>query len=241
MNGSTSLPPANLNQRASDRELEHFLTESPIDRPAIFAFLQPLAKSLPGGTRVLDAGAGDAPYRRLFAHCDYVTSDWEQSEHPGAQSTNVLAPLDRLPLQDCTFDVVVNTQVLEHVADPLGVLTEFHRLLVPGGELWLTAPLVWELHEEPHDYFRFTSHGLRELLGRAGLATIEIQPLGGYFATLAQLVRHCGSITGLDRGPLSARLLTALLVRVAPALRRLDRLDTRRVLPLGYACRAKRP
>ncbi len=41
----------------------------------------------------------------------------------------------------------------------------------PGGTIWLTTPLTWYLHEEPHDYYRYTSHGLRYLLDRAGFAT----------------------------------------------------------------------
>jgi hypothetical protein len=131
--------------------------------------------------------------------------------------------------------------VLEHVADPGTVLGEFHRLLVPGGELWLTAPFVWELHEEPHDYFRYTPYGLRALLARAGLEAVDINPLGGYFSTIAQLLRHCGSITGLDTGGPLRRATAALIGRTAPVLGRLDDLDCRRALPLGYSCRGRRP
>jgi ubiquinone/menaquinone biosynthesis C-methylase UbiE len=71
-------------------------------------------------------------------------------------------------------DAVLSTQVLEHVADPLSVLAEFFRVLKPDGRLWLTAPFVWYLHEEPYDYYRFTSHGLRFLLERAGFIEIEV-------------------------------------------------------------------
>jgi hypothetical protein len=105
--------------------------------------------------------------------------------------------------------------------------------------VWLTAPLVWEVHEEPSDDLRYTSHELQALLERAGFVAIETQPLGGYFATLAQLLRSCGPITGLStRRPLG-RALSGALWHVAPVIRRLDRLDDRRV-PLGYARRARR-
>lgn len=225
---------------AIDPEFERFLAASPLDRRAISAFVERLAGAIPPGTRVLDAGAGDSPYHALFSHCRYVTSDWENSQHPGAEDASVVAPIDRLPLEDCSFDVVLNTQVLEHVSDPPAVLGELHRLLVPGGELWLTVPLVWELHEEPHDYFRYTGHGMRLLLERAGFGSIEIQPLSGYFTTLAQVLRQCGSCTGLDRRGVAARAACALLARAAPTLARLDGFDTRRALPLGYSCRARR-
>lgn len=222
-------------------ELVRFVAESPLARTGIRAFLQLRARTLPAGARVLDAGAGEAPYRVLFEHCRYVRTDWEQSDHAGAHESDVLAPLHRLPLEDGSFDIVVNTQVLEHVDNPSAVLREFWRVLVPGGELWLTAPFVWELHEEPHDYFRYTSHGLRSLVEGAGFSAVEIEPIGAYFSTVAQLLSHCGSSTGLDRGGFVGRAVTALMWRAARPLARLDRLDRRRVLPLGYTCRARRP
>ena len=95
-------------------ELMRFVSESPLDRTGIRLFLQMRARTLPAGASVLDAGAGDAPYRVLFEHCRYVRTDWEQSNHAGAQESDVLAPLHRMPLEDRSFDVVVNTQVLEH-------------------------------------------------------------------------------------------------------------------------------
>ena len=231
----STLPPG-----ASQPDLESFLAESPLNRPSIFAFMQRLARDLTPGTRVLDAGAGDAPYAVLFTDCRYVTNDWNQSQHAGAKSADVLAPVDRLPLDDASFDVVICTEVLEHVSDPAAAIREFHRILDVNGELWLTVPFVWELHEEPHDFFRYTRHGLWSLLERAGFESIEIEPIGGYFSTLAQLLRNCGPITGLSSGPFVARAATRLLGRVAPVLRRLEPLDTRGVLPLEYTCRARR-
>jgi SAM-dependent methyltransferase len=233
--------PSPHDQFSGHVELREFVAESPLGRNGIFKFLATLARELPEGSRVLDAGAGAAPYRALFEHCHYVRSDWEESPHSEARQSDVLAPLDRMPIEDGSFDVIVNTEVLEHVNDPLAVLRELRRLLAPGGELWLTVPFVWELHEEPHDYFRYTSYGLRSLVERAGLEIIALDPIAGYFATMAQLLSHCGSITGLDRRGLLGRAVTAGIWKAAPLLARFDRLDTRRVLPLGYSCRARRP
>ena len=222
--------------------LRAFIAESPIDRPRIAAWVARAAHEARPGERVLDAGAGEAPYRELFAHCEYVTSDWSGSVHAGAAGADVIAPLDRLPLEPASFDAVVCTQVLEHVPDPAAALAELARVLRPGGRLWLTVPFVGELHEEPHDYFRYTPYALRALCERAGLEAIEVEPLGGYFAALGQVARNCGLATGVTRGDRSARRAVAVALRLAgSAVARLDRLDRRHALPLGYGVRAVRP
>ena len=132
------------------------------------------------------------------------------------------------------------TQVLEHVAEPAAVLAELRRVLRDGGELWLTVPFVGELHEEPHDHYRYTSHGLRGLCERAGFGEIRTWPLGGYFTAMAQLARNMGPATGVGTGSgeLGRRLLAAGFRGVSRALPALDRLDRRHALPIGFACRA---
>lgn len=224
-------------------KLRAFIDESPHERRSIAAFVARAAQETPAGARVLDAGAGDAPYAELFRHCEYMTSDWAGSLHEGARNADVVAPLDDLPLDDGSFDAILNTQVLEHLPDPSGALAELRRVLLPGGRLWLTAPLVWPLHEEPYDYFRYTSHGLRALLEGAGFEDIEIEPRTGYFATMATLLANCPGIIGQRRDAHSFRrvVVSFRLWRLALRLERLEELDVRRALPLGYQCRAVRP
>jgi len=222
--------------------LSSFVQQAPLERRLILAFVTASARSLPPGTRVLDAGAGDAPYRELFAHCDYTTSDWAGSVHASAAGADIIASLDHLPVQDGSFQAIVSTQVLEHVADPDRVVAEMHRVLGPGGRLFMTAPMVGELHEEPFDFYRFTNHGLRHVLGRAGFADVEVAPLSGYFTTLAQLLRQGGAAMGVPaQGELGRRAVAAGLRTVARGLPRLDALDRRRALPLGWRVRARRP
>jgi SAM-dependent methyltransferase len=221
--------------------LRAFIAESPIDRPLIADWVGRAARDAGPGGRVLDAGAGEAPYRELFAGCEYVTTDWAASVHPGARRADVIAPLDALPLPDESFDVVVCTQVLEHVPDPGAALAELARVLVPGGRLWLTVPFVGELHEEPYDFFRYTRHGLAALCARAGFGSADVEALGGYYTMLGQVARNCGLATGVEADDRGAARLVATVLRIAgSALPRLDRLDRRRALPLGYAVRAVR-
>ncbi len=224
--------------------LAAFIRESPIQREPIARAVRRSARALAPGTRVLDAGAGTAPYRPLFDGCDYVTQDWPGTVHAAARRADVVADLHDLPVADASFGFVLCTEVLEHVADPARVLRELERVLAPGGGLLVTVPFVGELHEEPHDHWRLTSHGLRGLLERSGFVDIAVEPLTGYWSTVAHVLRHGGlatrPATGRARAATRATAFAALcasgvLQRLAPAL---DRVDERRALPVGWAATA---
>jgi SAM-dependent methyltransferase len=146
-------------------------------------WVQDLARALPSGTRVLDAGAGASKYRPFFQHCRYETQDFCQYEGALVQ---YLQPIDhvceitKLPVADATFDVILCTEVIEHVVDPMAVLREFARVLKPGGQLWITAPLLSYLHMEPYHYYGgFTHHWYRHWLPATGFAVRSITPVGG--------------------------------------------------------------
>lgn len=225
--------------------LAAFVAELPIERGPIVTFVAEMARAQPPGARVLDAGGGDAPYREMFAHVHYVTADWPQSVHEGAARSDIVASLDDLPVTDGSFDSVLSTQVLEHVPDPGKVLSELFRVLCPGGRLWLTAPLVWPLHEEPFDFYRYTSFGLRTLLVEAGFADVEVEPRNGYFGTMAELMRAqrwmAAGVEGDRSQQRRRRRLGRRMERLASQIAGLDALDTHRTFPLGYTASARRP
>jgi SAM-dependent methyltransferase len=249
---STSIVGSRLRARSGRRtsspsgdvspELLAFTDALPLERRSILEFVSRCAHELESGARVLDAGAGEAPYRELFGHCEYVTTDWTESVHPRARSADVIASLDDLPIADGSFDAVVCTQVLEHVKDPGRVLSELARVLRPGGRLCLTVPLAWPLHEEPFDFFRYTPHSLAVLLGAAGFVDVDVAPRNGYFATMAQLLGLATDAVGWndDRGDRMRTRLFDDLRRVADQLQRFDDLDHRQIFPLGYQATARR-
>jgi SAM-dependent methyltransferase len=226
--------------RSSRSGLAAFVRESPIHRPAILAAVECFAAALPAGSRVLDAGAGQAPYRELFAHCDHVAHDWPASPHSGAAGADLIADIRALPLADGEFDAVLCTEVLEHVAAPDAAARELFRVLRPGGRLLVTVPFVAELHEAPHDHYRYTSFGIRGVLERVGFLVESVEPSSGYFATIAHLMRVGGLAMRPDdsRARAGTRLaglaLQAASLLLAPAAPALDRLDERRGLPLGW-------
>jgi ubiquinone/menaquinone biosynthesis C-methylase UbiE len=224
-------------------ELRLFVAEMPYERRPILDFLLKKVDQLPPGARVADVGSGNAPYRELFGHVEYVTIDWEQSLHEGARRADVVASAEAIPVPDESFDAVVLTQVLEHVPQPARVLAEQHRILRPAGLLLVTVPLVWELHEMPYDYFRYTAPGLESLLHGAGFVEIEVTPRNDCFRTLAQLMRNMGHMMGRapDGHDGYREQAAEVLDRLSDQVAELAPLDANMTFPLGYAASATRP
>lgn len=240
---SPSLELPVLDRHGISDALRNFTLGEPYIRIPILDFITVAAKSLAPGSRVVDVGAGDAPYRELFAHTEYMTVDWEQSVHVDAGSSDVIASADRLPFEDTAFDAVVLTEVLEHLPEPGQALREILRVLRPGGRLFLTTPLVWVLHEMPHDYYRYTPPALTRLLERSGFEVIDIKPTSDFFTTLAQLMHHARIVIGRqDDGLDPARESVGELLRqAAPAFAALGPLDAGGTMPLGFGVVARRP
>jgi SAM-dependent methyltransferase len=150
--------------------------------------LRAFAASLPDGALVLDAGSGDLRYAPVFARQRYESADFEKVDkvyRPPTYSCDLIA----VPVEDGRFDAVISTQVLEHLPDPLAVLNETRRILKPGGRLFLSAPLWYEEHEKPYDFYRYTRFGLAHLLGRAGFVVDDLRPLEGLMGSVQHQLR----------------------------------------------------
>ena len=130
---------------------------------------------------VLDIGCGNTPYKELFDDkiSKYIGCDVVQSN---LNLVDVVCEANKIPLDSASFDTVFSTQVIEHVADHNGMLSEAFRILKPGGKLIISGPMYWPLHEEPHDYFRFTKHGFSYLMSKHGFKDVIIQACGGKWA-----------------------------------------------------------
>ncbi|MBX4199207.1 class I SAM-dependent methyltransferase [Candidatus Parcubacteria bacterium] len=106
--------------------------------------------------RTLDVGSGGSAYSKYFP--DRLTMDLDPTRKP-----EVVADAHDLPFKDEEFEVILCTEVLEHVKNPFKVESELRRVAKRGGQLILSTRFVFPLHDTPHDYWRYTKYGLREL------------------------------------------------------------------------------
>lgn len=215
------------------------------------------AANIPAGTKVLDVGAGSCPYRNLFAHCEYRAHDLaplrsDQLRDGAYGRLDYVSDLTAIPVSDGSFGAVLCTEVLEHHPEPIAVVKELARILKPGGNLILTAPLGSGIHQEPYHYYGgYTPWWYERFLFQAGFEDITVEANEGslrffsqesirFVRTTAPFALQLPLIAKLLWFPLWA-LLTPILGGVVPVVCKiLDRFDHERRFTIGYHVTARR-
>lgn len=192
------------------------------------------------GHITLDAGAGEGRHRKHFIRGKYFALDagtgdpaWDYS------GLDIQGDLEKLPLRNESVDCVLCMVVLEHTRNPYQALEEFGRVLKKGGVLRMVVPFLWEEHQVPHDYFRFTRYGVELLFESLPFRMDLLRPMGGFFWVCAR--RSVNLLTFFQGGwrwiffvPLAP--IFGLLIPLT--LYFLDRLDRERHYSLGFQVRA---
>ena len=165
---------------------------------AIFAYnrirrdqwLSSHASKISNGSKVLDIGAGGCPHREKFNHCEYFTQDFTQLADTQIQNQEGYGKIDfvsdilEIPVTDKEYDVILCTEVIEHVPDPISAIKEMSRILKPGGTLLITAPLLSGLHQEPyHFYGGYTKYWYQKFLKENNFTELNIEPNGSLHTT----------------------------------------------------------
>jgi SAM-dependent methyltransferase len=145
------------------------------------------SQRLQDGQIVLDAGAGEGKHKHYFKRGRYLALDagygdaaWDYS------GLDIRGDLEHIPLRNDSIDCILCMVVLEHTRDPRRVLLEFARVLKTGGSLVTVVPFLWEEHQIPHDYFRFTRYGVRSLFESSPFRIDLLSPMGGFFWVCAR-------------------------------------------------------
>ena len=189
----------------------------------------------------IDLGCGESPFRVLLpeAVTTYHTLDLFS---PAGEVTYVGDIQDMSMIPDGRYDSALCFQVLEHVPDPHKAMCEAYRILKPGGVMVVSVPHLSRLHDEPHDYHRFTVYGVRRLFERAGFTVVAIRRKAGLFSFLGHqassvLLSAVWPVPGLRQ--IAWFLNAAFLLYPCYGL---DRLFCRSdVLALGYVAVGQKP
>lgn len=111
-------------------------------------------KNIPKGKLIIDIASGIKTLREDVIKVDIA---------PFA-GVHIVADAGRLPFKDNSCDAVVCESSLEHFKNPEESVTEFRRILKPGGLIYVSAPFIVGFHASPDDYYRWTEEGIKELM-----------------------------------------------------------------------------
>jgi SAM-dependent methyltransferase len=211
-------------------------------------------QEMSGETLLLDAGAGSCPYKSVFTKVNYESTDMPDGFYKTPHTFECF--LHDIPKGDNTYDVVVLTQVLEHVPSPHATMKEICRVLKPGGKLLLSVPMNAPLHGEPWHFFQFTHYGIAQLAEEAGFVVNDLEKIGGTFWQLGKRLPDAFRKLNKQYDPFRAKkrqqniwfctLLTLLLMPVwlfiylpsayvfRPLCYWLDIIDAEKSFTLGY-------
>jgi SAM-dependent methyltransferase len=138
--------------------------------------------------RLLDFGCGSRPYRELFDVQEYIGLDIEESGHLHRnEQIDVYYDGKMIPFNDNHFDSIFSSEVFEHIFNLEQMLDELYRVIKPGGHMLITLPFVWDEHEIPYDFARYTSFGITHLLTRTGFEIIVVEKTTNYVETIVQM------------------------------------------------------
>lgn len=146
------------------------------------------------GSQVLDIGCGQQPYRSsILQHgLNYLSFDVTQNDN---QQVDFLGKIDdfQLPetlLEAGPYDMILLTEVLEHVSDWRQAFHNLSKLLSPGGEILITCPFIFPLHETPFDFWRPTQFALASFSESHGFEVKNHQTLGSTTDCLGLILGH---------------------------------------------------
>ncbi len=165
-----------------------WINPSFIIRRGLMDGLQEIAQSLHNG-KLLDIGCGSKPYEELFDVEEYLGIDVEVSGHDHASSkVDKFYDGKVIPYDNEHFNHVFSSEVFEHVFNLDELFAEINRVLKPGGKFAFTCPFVWDEHEQPYDFARYTSFAIEHMLAQHGFKLIKLKKSSGYIETVMQML-----------------------------------------------------
>jgi hypothetical protein len=181
---------------------------------------------------VLELGSGNCPIYPLIAmHANqYTTLDWPNSQH-STDYIDITHDLNTDILLDKFYDVIVAFDVMEHIYNVDTFLNTISKNLSKDGLTVISIPFLYWIHEDPHDYNRFTKFYLKRKLSEFGFVQVEINVYGGVINLFLDII--------VKNLPTKLKLLIIQLIKITT---RVDKVKSFRkeLFPLYYIVKAKK-
>jgi len=187
-----------------------FINSSYFARKGLYQNISALIPYLKG--KLLDVGCGTKPYKSICSVEEYIGLEINDEGDRNHSFADAFYDGKTIPFEDKTFDSVMSNQVFEHVFNPSDFLKEINRVTKMDGLFLISVPFVWDEHEQPYDYARYSSFGLRHILGENGFQVIELRKSSNDLGLIFQLINiYIYKIT-LTRYPYLNLMITLFLI-----------------------------
>jgi len=200
------------NEQFNPKIIGLFINPFYFARKGLYQQVSELIQNLNG--RVLDIGCGQKPYQPLCNATEYIGLEIDTPENREHKKADFFYDGKVMPFENSSFDSLITNQVFEHVFNPNDFLRELNRVLKPGGLLLLTVPFVWDEHEQPYDYARYSSFGLKHILNEHSFEIIEHKKSNNGIEVIFQLLNDYIYKTTLTKSGYANLLI--MLVLMAP-------------------------
>lgn len=185
-------------------------------------------EALPPGLKIIDVGAGECQYKKYCDHLDYISQDFNQYTGEGdgvgfqtgewdVSRIDIVSDIVNIPVENECFDVVLCTEVLEHVPDPVLALKEMTRILRKGGIIIVTAPFCSLTHFAPYHFSDgFNQYFFQYHFDNLNIKIVEISSNGNYFKYIGQELQRLPSMAKkyLSSNSILIKLFSMLLVKL---------------------------
>lgn len=162
--------------------------------------------SVQQNSKILDVGAGEQRYKKYCTHLEYTSQDFceytgggngsaLQNEKWDVSKIDIVSDIIEIPVESHSFDVILCTEVFEHIPDPISALKEFSRILKPGGKLILSAPFCSLTHMAPYHYYAgFNKYWYEYFMKENEFEIVSIESNGNFFEFIMQEIFRCNSV-----------------------------------------------
>lgn len=193
--------------------------------------------------KLLDLGCGKVPLYQAYK--EYVTDnicvDWENTLHKNQYIDYECDLTKKLIFKDNEFDTIILSDVLEHIPQPEIFWHEMARILSSGGRIIMNVPFYYWLHEEPHDYYRYTEFALRRFVDSSGMQLVFLKPIGGTLEIIVDIFSKTILRLPLLGSPLAVLTQRLVFEFIKTELGSKISESSGKRFPLGYFVVARKP